>query len=92
MKIQNPYKLKRTLLLLILITLFSSKHEARKVEDAIAGKEIELKYAKGFTVTDFETYKILEIKNPWPKANKSYRYQLFENGTQIIEDNTREGV
>ncbi len=72
--------------------MFSCKHEDRKVKDTIEGKAIELKYAKGFTVTDFGTYKILEIKNPWPKANKSYRYQLFENVTQIKEDNTLEGV
>ena len=84
----------RTLLLLTLITLFSCKREARKVQDAIESQEIELKYAKGFTIADFGTYKILEVKNPWPKANKSYRYQLFDNGKQHFEgqDNTVEGV
>ena len=72
----------------------SCKHEVRKDQDAIEGQEIELKYAEGFTITDFGTHKILEVKNPWPEANKSYRYQLLEKGKQNIvgQDYTFDGA
>ncbi|MCH7524632.1 MAG: ABC transporter substrate-binding protein [Bacteroidetes bacterium] len=38
-----------------------------------------LKYAKGFSITEFDIYKILEIKNPWPNAEKSYKYILSDS-------------
>jgi len=34
------------------------------------------KYAKGFEITDFDSYKTLTISSPWPKAKKTYRYAL----------------
>jgi len=34
------------------------------------------KYAEGFTITHNENFKILNIKNPWPKAEKEYKYAL----------------
>lgn len=43
------------------------------------GKIMPLKYAKGFLITEFDTYKILEIKNPWPNAEKSYKYILSDS-------------
>lgn len=35
-------------------------------------------YATGFTIIENHDFKILEIKNPWPKAQKTYRYALIE--------------
>ena len=37
-----------------------------------------LKYAKGFSLIDNKTVKVLEIKNPWPEAKKTYRYALID--------------
>ncbi|ARV08865.1 ABC transporter substrate-binding protein [Winogradskyella sp. PC-19] len=39
-------------------------------------KQLELKYAKGFTVVEYEDYIILTISKPWPKSEKEYTYLL----------------
>ncbi len=68
------------------MTILSCKNQKKIViTETIEGKEIPLKYAKGFTVTEYETYKILEIKNPWPKAEKTYSYQLLESDTKLVD-------
>ena len=33
-------------------------------------------YAEGFSLENHGDYKVLEIKNPWPKSEKTYRYAL----------------
>ncbi len=50
------------------------------------GKEVLLRYAKGFTITDFGLYKTIEIKSPWPDAKESFKYKLSksESKTDII--------
>ena len=34
-------------------------------------------YATGFKVINFNTHKVLEVSNPWPQAEKTYRYLLL---------------
>lgn len=34
-------------------------------------------YAEGFKIINYNTHKVLEISNPWPKAEKKYRYLLL---------------
>ena len=64
-------------ILLILLFSASCKNDTSKnVKEAIQEKTIILKYAKGFSITDYGTYKVLEIKNPWPKSEKTYKYVL----------------
>ena len=64
-------------ILLILLFSASCKNDTSKnVKEAIQEKTIVLKYAKGFSITDYGTYKVLEIKNPWPKSEKTYKYVL----------------
>ena len=36
----------------------------------------EIKYAKGFTLENYDGYSVLKVINPWPKANKNYTYIL----------------
>ena len=63
----------------LLICLFSCKNEWTKpIKDTSEGKTIPLKYAKGFTITDYKTHKVLEIINPWPNAEESYKYILSD--------------
>lgn len=69
------YKL---LLLIISISLFNCKKEpAKKGLKTIKSEHLDIKYAKGFSVKEYETYKIIEIKKPWPKAEKIYKYVLI---------------
>lgn len=67
-------------LILIPFIFFNCKNDPKKqLTETIEGKTLTLKYAKGFQVTDYGTYKILEIISPWPKADKSYRYALLDS-------------
>ncbi|QFZ53753.1 ABC transporter substrate-binding protein [Oceanihabitans sp. IOP_32] len=70
--------MKKIVLILLSVVLLSCKNEASKtVLNSKASTQLDLKYAQGFKVSDFNTFKVLEIINPWPKAKKSYRYVLI---------------
>ncbi|MCF6295291.1 MAG: ABC transporter substrate-binding protein [Flavobacteriaceae bacterium] len=72
--------MKKALLFILLIIIVSCKNEKKTATTKkIIGKTIPLKYAKGFTITDFDNYKILEIKSPWPNAEESYKYILSDS-------------
>lgn len=76
--------MKTILYFLIPLLFIACKNDQKnQVVDSANGKILPLKYAKGFTVEDFGTYKILEIKNPWPKAEKSYRYVLLNTDYDV---------
>jgi len=62
------------ILSVLLIGFISCKKETQTTLKTPDAKEITLKYATGFSIKDYQTYKVLEIKNPWPKAEKNYRY------------------
>ncbi|WP_343799075.1 ABC transporter substrate-binding protein [Gaetbulibacter jejuensis] len=67
--------------ILLLIICFACKTEKEKLLlEKIQGKEVHLKYAKGFNIKDYETYLILTINNPWPKAEKGYKFALLKDG------------
>ncbi|WP_298551014.1 ABC transporter substrate-binding protein [uncultured Algibacter sp.] len=67
-------------LLFIVFVFFNCKSEpSKKLKENITGISIKLKYAKGFSIKKYETHKILEVKKPWPEANRSYRFALLEN-------------
>lgn len=36
-----------------------------------------MSYAEGFSIASNGAFKVLEINNPWPKAEKTYRYALI---------------
>lgn len=77
-------KLRLAFLYLVLIFFTSCKNEVSKQSEEVIDKNFApIKYAKGFSIKDYKTYKILEIKNPWPKAEKSYRYVLIDKENAI---------
>lgn len=65
--------------LIPLIFIACKNGQKNQVVDSANGNPLSLKYAKGFTVEDFGSYKILEIKNPWQNAEKSYKYVLLNS-------------
>ncbi len=80
-----------SLFFVLTIVLFNCKNKpANNVLETIKGKQLNIKYAKGFSVIEYENYKILEIKKPWPKAEKVYKYIIInkENAakTSFIQD------
>ncbi|WP_396603372.1 ABC transporter substrate-binding protein [Algibacter sp. R77976] len=65
-------------LLVVTLVFFNCKKETKKHLQTLNKKQdIVLKYAKGFSITEYENYKILNITKPWPKAEKNYRYVLI---------------
>ncbi len=73
-------QLKKITLILIFVGLASCKQETKPNNQKInEGTKTVLKYAKGFSITNFESYKVVEIKNPWPNAEESFTYILSNN-------------
>ncbi|MEO6346730.1 MAG: ABC transporter substrate-binding protein [Aquaticitalea sp.] len=73
--------MKKLLLITFIVGFISCKNEPQKLlKEDLKGTAILIKYSKGFTVTDYGTYKILKIKSPWPKAEKEYRIALLKEG------------
>lgn len=63
----------------ILLFLFVTACKNDKKEEILPNpeaKQLKLKYAEGFSVTEYEGYKVLTISKPWPKAKKQYKYLL----------------
>ncbi len=73
--------LNHLLFISLLVLVCACKNEKTKhiLDTTVTGNSLHLKYAKGFQVTDYPSYKILEIKNPWPNAKKDYRYALLKD-------------
>ena len=75
-------KMKLFLYLFVIITCLACKNKTESAQDkalpkASDTKELNLKYAKGFSVTNHENFKVLTIEKPWPKAEKTYKYILI---------------
>lgn len=65
----------RTILLITVVCLFIQCKKETSQKAAIIAKNV-VKYAKGFTLENYEGYSIITIKNPWPNASKEYTYVL----------------
>ncbi|MEZ4779525.1 MAG: ABC transporter substrate-binding protein [Flavobacteriaceae bacterium] len=74
--------LKNIFLILAITFLFSCKETIEKPKE-IAFANTEVTYAEGFTIQNFETYKILTVKNPWPGSKETFSYALVEKGTTL---------
>lgn len=42
-------------------------------------KEVELNYAKGFSITKGDDFQLITLKNTWKGENTSYQYVLYKN-------------
>ncbi len=55
----------------------------------IISSENTVKYAKGFSIQNYKGYSIVTVKNPWPKATKTYTYILKEQ-EGVIPDSLKQ--
>jgi iron complex transport system substrate-binding protein len=68
---------RKCLIFVSILTLFiSCKRESSTENSRTSQPTVE--YAKGFTIDKKQGYSILTVKNPWPKASKTYTYILKE--------------
>lgn len=50
------------------------------------GDTLTVDYATGFSVIDHDSYKILNVENPYPDADKTYSYVLVQGDAKLPED------
>ncbi|WP_159024057.1 ABC transporter substrate-binding protein [Formosa sp. L2A11] len=78
----------RSLFLVFFVLIFSCKdNEVKKIKVVQEqGVKLPLKHAKGFSVTSYKNYKVLEIYSPWPKADKTFKFALVdkENKDKVV--------
>lgn len=74
------------LYIFLLLFVFSCK-DLKDLDklDTNSVNKIEISYAEGFEIIDHGKYRVLNISNPWPKADKTYSYALIpkENASFI---------
>ena len=67
-----------------ILFIFACKTDRKNPSDLNRlGDTLAVNYAKGFTIVQYEGYKILNVKNPWPEADKTYSYLLVENESKV---------
>ena len=73
--------------LFALILLFNCKEQPKntssKTPTHAKAEIVEISYAEGFSITNFEDFKIVKVNSPWPKAEKEFTYVLAEKNVQL---------
>lgn len=79
--------MKYFVLILLSVFLFSCKSEKKDLaEISLIGDTLPIDYATGFSVIEYDGYKLLKVKNPWPRADKTFTYLLMEENGKIPEN------
>ncbi|HSP11154.1 MAG TPA: ABC transporter substrate-binding protein [Salegentibacter sp.] len=70
------------------LLLISCKNEEKNISPVqiSEGNTVEIKYAKGFSIEEFDGYSILRVNNPWPNSDLDLTYVLVEENAEIPED------
>jgi len=74
--------------IILSVIVFSCNNRTQEVKDEEEGKtsDIELQYAKGFSIKKNEVSKFVNIKNPWQGAeNVEYKYQLIHKSDSLVK-------
>ena len=57
----------------------------------ITSPKNEVSCAKGFSIENYDGYTVVTVKNPWPKANKSYKY-ILKKKNGIVPDSLKNNI
>lgn len=52
----------------------------------MAGDTLRVEHARGFSIIQYDGFKILTVDDPWPDADKTYSYLLVEDASKTPED------
>lgn len=78
--------MKQIIIILLVLSCIACKNDTKTTalptEETSKSKTYTLKYAKGFSITDFGTYKVLTITKPWPNAQTEFKYALISQEHQ----------
>ncbi len=76
--------MKISVYLIIVIAFVSCKNEPKtELLTTVESKQLELKYAQGFSVKYHDGYKVLKILKPWPNSEKNYEYGIANKNVDI---------
>jgi iron complex transport system substrate-binding protein len=76
-------------LVILSFSFVECKNESKP--NVIISAKNEVRYAKGFSIQNYDGYSVVTVKNPWPKATKTYTYILKEkNG--IVPDSLKQNT
>ena len=76
-------------LLFFLFLFVQCKHETKIQSGTVNEKTI--KYAKGFSIENYDGYTIVTVNNPWPKATKTYKY-ILKKKNGIVPDSLKNNI
>ncbi|KUF39006.1 ABC transporter substrate-binding protein [Myroides marinus] len=51
--------------------------------------ENSIEYAQGFSINEYNEYSIINIKQPWVDANKTFKYVLYKESKGVIPDSLK---
>lgn len=80
----------RFILSLSFLFLFVQCKQETKIQSEMA-KTNTVKYANGFSIENYTNYSIITVKNPWPKASKTYQY-ILKKKDGIIPDSLKKNI
>lgn len=80
----------RFILPLFFLFLFVQCKQETKAQSEITTTNT-VKYAKGFSIENYANYSIITVKNPWPKASKTYQY-ILKKKNGIIPDSLKNNI
>ena len=76
-------------LVILSFSLVECKNESKP--NVIISAKNEVRYAKGFSIQNYDGYSVVIVKNPWPKATKTYTYILKEK-KGIVPDSLKQNL
>ncbi|MDM1059074.1 ABC transporter substrate-binding protein [Myroides odoratimimus] len=76
-----------SILFLVTTVFVSCKKESNTVITSDDTNTIE--YAKGFTIEAYDQYSVVNVKQAWVGADKSFKYVLYKEGKEVIPDSLR---
>lgn len=85
----------RATLYIFVLFLFISCKNSNEVETQQTSQPniYSLKYAKGFSVSEYDDYKVITITKPWPNAEKTYRFAVENSNAKVdFKANVFDGI
>lgn len=81
----------RLLFVLALSVVFAQCKKETVIAERIDSQNI-IRHAKGFSIQNYDGYAVLTVRNPWPKATKTYTYILKEKNGIVPDSLTQNPI
>jgi iron complex transport system substrate-binding protein len=77
------------LFLFLILSFVACKKKEKSNTDSTAIQKNEIEYSSNLSIYKYDSYSVVKVLNPWPKANKNFTYILKEkNG--VIPDSLQQ--